>query len=650
MSSAPNRSGSWLLPGLVAGLLLVSILGAAWWLGMGTSTQVRAEISDQAAPAVSKPDAGPRKVRRGPAGPSTRERESLASPPLRLIVESPPKPSGTQRQRPHRIGHLTWIQGRIRPVEGQTIRGRLLLWQKMGGHWGVVDQCGLESGQRFKLLGWSGETFQIRAEIAGRELPQLCSFGLSASGRSMDLGVLDLDMGREVQCRVLTSTGGPLPKALVQLHVYRWYGGRHPPFRLRAGTTAKETDRKGRVVWEHVPPDAYWVVVRAEGYPPSRHRFFLYPGVRGRDRVVIRLKTGADLYGLVQDSRGRPVPGARIQSGESGEDPAKSTAVSDARGRFHLLRGSSDQVMIQKEGYLTGRFPCFASPRNPRLFRLTRRPEQPLRGQVFWPGDRPATPASILLEPMSYPGEPLETTTDSSGHFEFPDLHEGRYAVSAIHEKFGRVQKRVDYPRETQVWIGFPERAEITFRVGTDMGRPAGDASLSITQVQTWKRQGRLRSETQVWQLDAQGRYVFSAVVGSILLWKVQDPKSHQFQEGALQVKGSQDKRIQFSSYARVLGKLDLRLLPVEELRGQILLELWDEKIHQRQIQVCKGIESGRYSFDFEAVLQGAYLFRVYVLDEARGKRRLLASSAQPTLLRPGRTQRFDCRVTFQED
>jgi hypothetical protein len=106
------------------------------------------------------------------------------------------------------------------------------------------------------------------------------------------------------------ATGGPLSKATVELR-----GGQ-----LEQTTT---TDNDGRFYFRNIPPGAYDVTVRRDGFTPAEvgQKWPGGPGVPLQLRpgqpvpdLTVRLVAAASISGRIADSAGQPLPNAQVQA------------------------------------------------------------------------------------------------------------------------------------------------------------------------------------------------------------------------------------------------------------------------------------------------------------------------------------------------
>jgi hypothetical protein len=106
------------------------------------------------------------------------------------------------------------------------------------------------------------------------------------------------------------ATGGPLSKAIVEVR-----GGQ-----LEQTTT---TDNDGRFYFRNIPPGAYEVTVRRDGFTPAEvgQKWPGGPGVPLQLRpgqpvpdLTVRLVAAASISGRIADSAGQPLPNAQVQA------------------------------------------------------------------------------------------------------------------------------------------------------------------------------------------------------------------------------------------------------------------------------------------------------------------------------------------------
>jgi hypothetical protein len=151
---------------------------------------------------------------------------------------------------------------------------------------------------------------------------------------------------------VLSPQGAPLAGARVEARSGassgRGFGG--GPFGGGGGGPSARSDEKGAFVLSKLSPGAVRLVARADGFAPSEPRTVELDSGGSASDVVLQLRVGGRIEGVVYDANGAPDAGRMIVVGSfgpgSGGDMA-GQSTSDAAGRFtieHVTPGTHNLV------------------------------------------------------------------------------------------------------------------------------------------------------------------------------------------------------------------------------------------------------------------------------------------------------------------
>jgi len=221
-----------------------------------------------------------------------------------------------------------WVAGRsgdndARPFESPE--GAFELWLGAGEH----------------RLSVSAEGFEPLDEAASRvEVPLAAPLELVLRRQAAVTGV------------VLSPQGAPLAGARVEARSGassgRGFGG--GPFGGGGGGPSARSDDNGAFVLSKLSPGAVRLVARADGFAPSEPRTVELDSGGSASDVVLQLRVGGRIEGVVYDANGAPDAGRMIVVGSfgpgSGGDMA-GQATSDAAGRFtieHVTPGTHNLV------------------------------------------------------------------------------------------------------------------------------------------------------------------------------------------------------------------------------------------------------------------------------------------------------------------
>ena len=191
-------------------------------------------------------------------------------------------------------------------------------------------------------------------------------------------------------------------------------------------------------------PGTYDLVAEAEGYARAvRENIRVDPGRETRAEPVLRLQLPGRVEGIVQDRRGRPVPGLRLELTPSSRGAAPGTflsphlALSGADGRFSFtdvppgwweIRGEEDP-----RGWARLATP-FRMTENKTLRDLEVRLHPPavLSGEVYDGEGRTDAGRAVLARGLGPGMKELWSVTDGDGRFRLPNLQPGLWQVLAV--------------------------------------------------------------------------------------------------------------------------------------------------------------------------------------------------------------------------
>ncbi|MEQ8820725.1 MAG: carboxypeptidase regulatory-like domain-containing protein [Sumerlaeia bacterium] len=215
-----------------------------------------------------------------------------------------------------------------------------------------------------------------------------------------------------------------------------------------------QSDPEGRFQFD--PVDVYenqvvgWRVV-ADGYTSVIALFPEGEGLDDKLRATIRINKGAPISGKVVDQEGEPIGGAQVgdliitkrpgdQIVEAGPHPSSWTRT-DGQGNFTLMGmelgdDKEHTLPATASGFAPGESePVPAGSAGVEIVLIGR--EASLRGRVTQHDGRAAENVRVELSPRPGPNTAvrlvrnLESLTDSTGAYRFPDLPSGNYEVKA---------------------------------------------------------------------------------------------------------------------------------------------------------------------------------------------------------------------------
>lgn len=165
--------------------------------------------------------------------------------------------------------------------------------------------------------------------------------------------------------------------------------------------------------------------------------------VRPGSPLIIRLEAGGVIEGVVRDSSGAPVEGARVDTEPNDRVPAwlpgagTVTATTDRNGRFRLtgLDRRPHALVATARGYGTARQRGVLTGGRAELFLV---PGAGVNGVVVDAEGRPLADVVVRLEAQQHMAWlPSACATDARGGFAFDGLAPGSYALVARHPEHG---------------------------------------------------------------------------------------------------------------------------------------------------------------------------------------------------------------------
>jgi protocatechuate 3,4-dioxygenase beta subunit len=235
-----------------------------------------------------------------------------------------------------------------------------------------------------------------------------------------------------IEGTVRDAAGKPVEKALVMAR---------PASGDRLERTAiTRTDANGRFSLELARGGDYFVRVESPPLAPYTIERTSVPA----DPLAVTLRKGASLEGIVRDSRGKPVAGARVDA-RSGvrlgtllaePEAGRVRGTTDAKGGFRLegLAVAGHTVTASAPGVGGARRNGVAPGARLELF-LT--PGTTVRGTVRGPDRRPLAGVAVVIGPEMFGGAMTSIErTDEAGAFQLWGLAPGAVQVIAFHPDF----------------------------------------------------------------------------------------------------------------------------------------------------------------------------------------------------------------------
>ncbi|MEM7262676.1 MAG: carboxypeptidase-like regulatory domain-containing protein [Planctomycetota bacterium] len=346
---------------------------------------------------------------------------------------------------------------------------------------------------------------------------------------------LKLAKGTYIAGRILTKAGKPIPGAKVW--AFRELGA--PDDDLETTLMAIVDLEKMTQEMKDTPPvlsgpdgsyqidgltPQLWYTVRASAskFSPGQRKQVNAPS----EGVDIRLSEGASIIGVVRGPDG-PIEGATIEAYEELENaglfdvilekarPAVATGTTDSAGHYEL-----DQLGSGLYNFVVGapghqehqekKVRARAGTQTKRDFEL--KVGKIVRGIVRGPDDEPLAGARVAVSQVggastgrdqvriSLGGN--EKETDEQGYFEFDNLRDGTFMVTARHDFYQSVQKREVRPSESEIYLTLPRGGQIEGVVlDQATGKPIAGATVTVSDIASHRKEATT---------DQDGKYFIS--------------------------------------------------------------------------------------------------------------------------------------------
>ncbi len=301
-----------------------------------------------------------------------------------------------------------------------------------------------------------------------------------------------LTKGRRTFGRVVDTEGAPVEAAEVRLRRPPETGRRVPFDRLDA-TEPTTTDEQGDFQLPPVSTGEYEVrIVRAEYIGTGDRRVEVPRGEGTFDLGSFTLVPGAEIFGVVSDPEGLPVPGATVEFPRYGadRDQGRSTAT-DLDGTFRLTGLPHDLVDldVRAEGFvpltLGGARPDTGEP-----ILIELRTGATLLGRVLDDAGNPVAGASLMLDPDEqtltrlggWSSVDYFKSTGSDGRFRFENVGAGTWSLEAEDGDAKARLEAIELTTGTErvVELHLSARNRLTVTVTTFRGDPVSEAEILV--------------------------------------------------------------------------------------------------------------------------------------------------------------------------
>ncbi len=299
------------------------------------------------------------------------------------------------------------------------------------------------------------------------------------------------------------------------------------------------TDASGRALVKAIPSGRHMLRVTADGYAPVWKAVPVGAASATPQQLTVELGGGAAVSGTVVDSRGAPVPGARVTPAPQARaflplaDARWDGVVADAEGRWRFER-------LEPGSY---RFTASGSQHAPGTSAPVRvEGTSPVDGVVVSLGDSARLEGTVVdARGAPVPGAVVrvvldeglgrtlarQTTVDSQGAFRMEDLPRKRVAVAAVHDAASSSTRYVDLSRDgAGVELVLDATGVVRGRVEFANGESVGEAVIVAEPASALVR-GRVESTLRgkhVTVADPGGRFEVRGLVHGTYLLRAAAP------------------------------------------------------------------------------------------------------------------------------
>ena len=268
-----------------------------------------------------------------------------------------------------------------------------------------------------------------------------------------------LPRGKKIGGVIENEKGEPIASAKVVIFRNDDESREHPWIRIDDDTI--NTDPNGRWVCDIFPekPHSFSVKLRHPDYVNTRtwinDRDYKYEEFYQQESVLI-MKDGILLSGFVSDSKGNPIEGASVFTGEDRYDDESPRATTDSQGRFefsHFLpRLNPGRVIltVQAKGYSPE---LEVIPMRDEMEPVLVTLEQPhtIRVRVVDAGGNPIVGVGVNAENWrEYRSLSWQSTTDAEGRFVWNEAPADEVEIDIYREGYMRVAKQAFIARDEE--------------------------------------------------------------------------------------------------------------------------------------------------------------------------------------------------------
>ncbi len=347
----------------------------------------------------------------------------------------------------------TTVAGTVRSLEGEPVEGaevflveQALFFARSSKRLTVTDADGhfearLENVTGDVRLGARHENFTEARSSSLRIRP----------GEHLDELEILLPVGGRIEGIVKNDKGAPVSGARITLYESRPANTNNPAYRADVAVQARPRGRvtnsaqsgaDGKFSIRGIEPGMKFLEVRAGGFLAETREELMVEEGKVVGPLEIGLQHGRSIEGVVRDSAGKPVEGARVSvlrlKGQ--REGASGSATSDARGAFGIDNLGSGQyrVVVTRSGFVRQDREGVAADSEGLSFVLKR--YGGIAGTVLFGAGKPPAKFQVQLRELGAgpdsPPASRKTFSSSKGKYRLDSVPPGSYELSVFAEGF----------------------------------------------------------------------------------------------------------------------------------------------------------------------------------------------------------------------
>ncbi|HEY2081984.1 MAG TPA: sigma-70 family RNA polymerase sigma factor, partial [Verrucomicrobiae bacterium] len=270
---------------------------------------------------------------------------------------------------------------------------------------------------------------------ADGHVPMVTTFGLRRAMPSEY--TMKIERGVSIGGIVVDGAGQPVPNAKVGFDGPGNDSSLAENIQFGPDTTVT-TDANGQWSCDMIPKEYDQISVRAKDEEHAETNITVHPAAADANKLVITLPPGFSVKGIVADSSGNPIAGAKVRQVKLNEEGERST-TSDTSGTFEFKAMAAGELMlaVQADGFAPGVQTLEVSS-NVDALKFQLGPGQLLRGFIVDEQGNPVTNAFVETTRRGIDKIRWSANADTNGRFEWNSAPTEPLLYSVLAEGFNR--------------------------------------------------------------------------------------------------------------------------------------------------------------------------------------------------------------------